>query len=263
VSRTSIDWERLRTSLDTRASQVASLLRSAPNGDARISGLEWSVAELGAHLVTEPRRFERFGRGNSQHVDPSAVAAFNATENAQIAESSPNSLADLFEESHASFAKLAAEHAGDDAFVWFDFPTTWAQATAVYLAELVVHGLDLSRTLGRPWNIDPEDALDAAYGLVPILHGFVDTERAAGFTGTFELRLRGGSPLTLAFTNGSLEVSRNGRRADCRISADPVAFLLVGYGRQSQWGPILRGKLMAGGRKPWLALRFNSLLLNP
>ena len=50
---------------------------------------------------------------------------------------------------------------------------------------------------------------------------------------------------------------------DCWISADPTAFLLVGYGRIGLWGPIARGRLVAGGRKPWLALRYKRLLRNP
>ena len=52
-------------------------------------------------------------------------------------------------------------------------------------------------------------------------------------------------------------------RPDCVITADPVAFLLVGYGRAGQWSQILRGKLRAGGRRPWLAQRFSSLLTRP
>jgi hypothetical protein len=47
------------------------------------------------------------------------------------------------------------------------------------------------------------------------------------------------------------------------ITADPVAFLLVGYGRISQWGPILRRQIVAGGRRPWKALRFAMLLTDP
>jgi hypothetical protein len=50
---------------------------------------------------------------------------------------------------------------------------------------------------------------------------------------------------------------------DCRISADPVAFLLVGYGRVSQWPQIARGKMVAWGRKPWLGVKFRSLLRKP
>jgi hypothetical protein len=59
---------------------------------------------------------------------------------------------------------------------------------------------------------------------------------------------------------GTATVSGPGHPPDCWIYADPAAFLLVGYGRTGQWGQILRGRLLAGGRKPWLALRFANLL---
>jgi hypothetical protein len=52
-------------------------------------------------------------------------------------------------------------------------------------------------------------------------------------------------------------------RVDCRISADPAAFLLVGYGRINQWGPVARGKLLAWGRRPWKGFAFATYLRNP
>jgi hypothetical protein len=54
-----------------------------------------------------------------------------------------------------------------------------------------------------------------------------------------------------------------GGPADCRVSADPVALLLVAYGRTSQWKPVLTGKLVAWGRKPWLGRRFVRFLVVP
>ena len=50
---------------------------------------------------------------------------------------------------------------------------------------------------------------------------------------------------------------------DCHVSADPVALLLVSYGRRSQWVPVLTGKLLAWGRKPWLGLRLVRYLVTP
>jgi hypothetical protein len=42
-----------------------------------------------------------------------------------------------------------------------------------------------------------------------------------------------------------------------------VAFLIVAYGRGSQWPPILRGKITAWGRKPWRVFGLTRLLVNP
>jgi len=41
---------------------------------------------------------------------------------------------------------------------------------------------------------------------------------------------------------------------DCVISAEPATFLLVNYGRTGPWGPAHTGKVVAWGRRPWLAL---------
>ena len=47
------------------------------------------------------------------------------------------------------------------------------------------------------------------------------------------------------------------------ISADPVTFLLVGYGRMPLGRALLRGGMLARGRRPWLGLRFKDLFFNP
>jgi hypothetical protein len=44
------------------------------------------------------------------------------------------------------------------------------------------------------------------------------------------------------------------RRIDAHISADPAAFLLVVYRRQSLWRNLAAGRLLARGRRPWLAV---------
>lgn len=256
----------MQGALDRAAGRLADLLRSAPDGNAKVSGLDWTVSDLGAHLINEAERFERFGRGSPQPLED--VAQVNANEIASVAERDPAKQADLFEAAHARFSALAAQHSGTDPFTWFEQPMEWAEAGGIYLGELNIHAIDLARTLGRKVSIDTQDAIDTAYGLLPILPLFVDREKARGFTATYKLKLRGGTPLLLSFDSGGLSVGRARREADsastdCTISADPATFLLVGYGRSSQWGPILRGKLFASGRKPWLGLKFNSLLVNP
>ena len=80
---------------------------------------------------------------------------------------------------------------------------------------------------------------------------------------SFELRMRGGGRYRFAVVNGTALVGQAGAPVDCTITADPVAFLLVGFGRVPQWAPVLRGKLRAGGRRPWRATKFGSLLSNP
>lgn len=81
---------------------------------------------------------------------------------------------------------------------------------------------------------------------------------------TYEVRLRGGGPrFVVRVADGAAEVRAAGGPIDCVISADPATFLLVGYGRMPHRRALLRGGMLAGGRRPWLGLRFKDLFFNP
>jgi putative sterol carrier protein len=95
---------------------------------------------------------------------------------------------------------------------------------------------------------------------------FVNHAAAAGVRASFDLRLRDkDSPrVRLTFDDGTLYVASGpAEPVDCHLSADPTAFLLVMYGRQGPLRPALTGKVVAWGRKPWLAFRMPSLLQRP
>ena len=100
-------------------------------------------------------------------------------------------------------------------------------------------------------------------GALTVMPQYLRPQRSAGVHISFELRMRGGPSYRMAVDDGSAVVTAPGERADCVITADPVAFLLLGYGRISQLTPVLRGQLRPGGRKPWLAMRFGRLLYSP
>jgi hypothetical protein len=69
--------------------------------------------------------------------------------------------------------------------------------------------------------------------------------------------LRGQATHVFRFRDGRLRVDPDREPPiDVRISGDPAALLLVLYRRQSPWRHIARGRLVAWGRRPWLALSF-------
>jgi hypothetical protein len=137
---------------------------------------------------------------------------------------------------------------------------------SICLGEQLIHGLDLARAAGQPWSIDRSDALRVIPGIMAIAADYLDQQTANGLHLDYELRFGPCDRYRFAVDRARVTVSpANSRddRPDCVITADPAAFLLVGYGRVGQWSQILRRKLRAGGRRPWLALRFSSLLIRP
>jgi hypothetical protein len=97
-----------------------------------------------------------------------------------------------------------------------------------------------------------------------IVPHFVDESAARGFSATYDLRLWGGMRRIISFADGVLTTAAGSPdRADCHIAADPTAFMLVAYGRTSLATPILTGKMLAWGRRPWLAFQLLPKLKNP
>ncbi|MDQ1444520.1 MAG: hypothetical protein QOI20_984 [Acidimicrobiaceae bacterium] len=258
---------RVRANVD----RVRALLAGA-DGARPIPGSDWTVAEAGAHVVSGARNYVELFRGVPSPVgDISETAAVNASHLAEYAERDPAAIAADLPGTYDEVLAAYREAGPDAVLQWHGgLAVTAADNLGVLLGELVVHGWDIAQGLGRPWPIDPADAravLVAGLRVAPVM---VDRDKARRLTGTMEIRLRGGERVSLRWRDGALdvgEVAAVGQalsdKADCVISAEPVAFLLQSYGRGSKWRPLLTGKVMAWGRKPMLALRMQTALRQP
>jgi hypothetical protein len=126
----------------------------------------------------------------------------------------------------------------------------------------VVHGYDIARVLRTPWPIDAALAPMIIRGQHQVMPGWVDTSNSDGHTATYEFRLRSQESYIYEFTGGSLAVNPDRpRKIDVHISVEPVTGLLLSYGRCSPTTAALSGKILAWGRKPWLAPRFTKRFL--
>lgn len=254
-----IDWDMVRSAVGRATVDVAGLLRNVPDGSAPVPGLEWNVGEVGAHLVTCARRYEEFARGASSSLGGRTIAQVNEELLEEYATRDPGEVADDLQSDSAAFIATIAEN--DSLMTMGGDPIDRSMAAATWLGELRLHELDISRAVGRRWSLSRDEALLITYSGLSQAPRFVDPEASRGLHATFEVRLRGGETVSMSFDDGRLIVTRGPTAsADCRMSTDPIASLLVGYGRVSQWRVGLTGKALVWGRRPWLALRFNKLL---
>lgn len=245
-----------------RSADVGRLLRGARNADGRVARLDWSVAELGAHLVTVPNRFRRMASGE-RFAGWHDMATLNARMIDEVAERDPEALARRFEEETVALLDALGDDP-DAPFNWYDLRVRTADAAGIVLGEYLVHGLDLAHTDDQPWPIERAEALSAVGSLVPVLPNFVNHDAVAGVHATIELRLRGRAPLTITVADGAAAFQEGpAERPDLTVSADPVAYLLVGYGRLGTLRPVLTGKILGWGRRPWLAVGLPKFFVQP
>jgi uncharacterized protein (TIGR03083 family) len=249
-----MEWPQLRDEIIATTAKVGNLLSALPAGDRPLARVRWSVAETGAHLVSLPRRYRRMI--GAPRPFPASLARDNQHELAAVPERDPRALAGLLT---AEVGELL-DALGPDGRrpVWyFSVAHTAAGIGGIMLTELLVHGLDLARAAGRPWPITRPQAAACLRGVLPAVVGFTDPAAARAATGTYHLHLRGGRDWTIRIQDAAVNVEP-GRppRADLHFSADPVAFLLNSYGHLGRTRALLTGRMIAWGRRPWLAERF-------
>ena len=288
ANTSSAQWQQGLDALRDEVQRVTSLLRSISEQEVPAAG-QWNIAEVAMHLsqawIVVPGLARR-DLSQIHEVVPSLAGVAGdspirdmwdlADTTVLAVKSDPERdlkvLADRIEERAQKYLGESAGHSADEPRPWLIEGTTvpLSALTCHLLNETVMHGYDIAHAAGRKWRIEPAHAaMVVRQFFVPVIHTcdprtFVNAEKASGLQATYDIRLRGHDRLSYIFDEGSLTVEEpSTRRVDCHISADPAAFFMVFWQRQSQWNAIAKGQLMAWGRKPWLGLKFRSLIRNP
>lgn len=259
-----VDKNEVVAALKATAPEVVAATRAIKDPKAIAIG-EWSASDVAAHLIDVMEAAVGIVQGQGTPFTGSGdVAGNNEARLAGRPNRDPAVLADGLEKAYGDYIATLEGIDDDPMIPWASLKVPVSAAASVELAESLIHGYDIARSQGRPWTIDPARAVLSSRGISPMVESYVDEEAARDFSATFDVRFRGYSALHYVFDNGTLTIEEPGsRKADVHISAEPVAFMLVGYGRISQWGPIAMGKLITWGRKPWLAFKFATLLKQP
>ncbi len=259
-----VDKDEAIAVLEQTSGDLVRAIRGIRDPDASAVGT-WTVRDVAAHLGDAFEVHQKVVRGENAPIDSmDEIAEVNQRMIDANPERDLNVLADRVESSARAYLEYLRSIPHDVVVRWADLEIPISAVVSADVGECLVHGYDITHAEGRPWPIDPYHAALVGKGVSPMTVHYVDPRAARGLTATFDLRLRGHYRLDFVFEDGELTIEEpSGRRADVHVSADPATFLLVGYGRIGQWAPIATGRLLAWGRKPWLALKLGSLLKKP
>ena len=256
-----------RDAMACATERVAELIASIPDPLAPVPNSPWTVRDFAAHLTTASVYTEMVQGVPAPYrsVEPAYLHAEFTRRNADIAETDPMKLSRLFADAMEGFLDTTSDIPGDTPVVFHgQNPFTVAGAAGVLLGELLLHGYDIATAIGRPWPIDRSATALVLAAYAPALGFILNPETARGLSAGFGIELQGLGEMTVRFTDGVYGLEDAGSApVDATISADPVAFLMVGSGRCSRYEAIALGLISLGGNDPDLAIRFWDLFLYP
>ena len=245
--------------------RLADLLVAVDEPEHTVRGLDWSLRELVAHLAGRSGRFAAYLSGTA--VPECEIAGIAEENRRDVGERRGRPVADLVEELRSNVANfVGTTHGklGADPFPWNSGVTLdVATGTGLMLAELVVHGFDAARTLGRPWPIASADARTIIRASATLAPWYVDPQATRSDRTTYRIAVRGGPAFRVRIDDGTASIEPAEGDADCTIRADAAALVLLSFGRIDRWRAAVKGRLVATGRRPWRALRFDRVFLPP
>jgi uncharacterized protein (TIGR03083 family) len=242
---------------------LVTAIRTASDPNAIAVG-RWSIRDVAVHLGDALQVHGELMRGSPGPIDSvELIGEVNQKLIDENPERDLNRLADRLEDIALPYMD-ELDRTDDRIVQWAGHHVPVSTLVAADLGECMVHGFDIAQAEGRKFPIDPHHAALAGRGVSPMARHYANPTTTRDLEAVFRLTLRKEWTLDFIFDHGTLSIEEpDGRKADVRISAEPVAFLLTGYGRIPIWKPIVQGKLMSWGRKPLLALKFQTLLQNP
>lgn len=246
-------------------SRFAAELAREDDGDRALPHLDWTVGDVGRHVLSVLRGYvDTLNHDRPIWADARDSETGNRALLDLAAETSPAAIAAAIPDALDGFHRALRETRHDRVHPWGELEMPIEVLPAIHTGDVAVHGHDLSRGTGRPWTITRSEALTTLPAMLQVMPAYVDHAAAAGVQVEYVVHLRGDETYRAAFDDGRLTVSTDGAgRADCRMSVDPVAMVLLSYGRLPLWKAAITGKAIAYGRRPWLGFRFNALLDPP
>lgn len=265
-----VDFEPALELLRSAGRRFGALVRAIEDPDQRARGLDWSVADVAAHTM-QAFHYDLDnirGTGEPYPIVDGDLIKSGTLHNKQLLEEEPErdpgKLAEGFDAVLEEFVTEAASRDPKQPVrISQGATTTVATVVGILLGELILHGYDIAQTIGKSLTIDPEAARQAVYSTASTLALAVNEETTRDLDVRLEMRIRGGKRFVVHIDHGSARTEPAGGKVDVVMSGDPVAYLLVGYGRQGPGPQVLKGKMLSWGRRPLLATKLPVFFRQP
>jgi uncharacterized protein (TIGR03083 family) len=249
------------------AEDIATLLRGTTDTAAPVPGSAWTVGEAAAHLAQANELMADIAAGYDRiHGDgtPQSLAEANERALAEFAERGAEPLAEMIVAQAEAYLAAMVGGAPDEVVRTPLGTMSRVELGSYLLTHMLGHGYDLARAVGRPHMIDAARVELTLPFMIRAMPRVTNAAATAGLTARYRVRMRGGTGFGATFRDGAVAVSSEPpSRPDCTILIEPVTFLLMALGRCEQWSAMARGRVLAWGRKPWLAPRFPALFTAP
>ncbi|MGW7043192.1 maleylpyruvate isomerase family mycothiol-dependent enzyme [Streptomyces avermitilis] len=259
--------EGLGAAVRESAEEIAALLGRGADMGLGIPGSQWTVGQAAAHLAQANELMADIAAGRARSWGdgtPQSLAAANERALAAFGERGAEPLAAMIVAQADACVKALEESAAGATLLSPLGPMGPDVLGSYLLTHMLGHGYDLARALGRAHMIDRARVELTLPFLITVMPRVSDTARTAELSASYAIRLWGGGRFGVRVAGGAVSVGpRPPARPDCTILIEPVTFLLMALGRRGQGSAIARGRILAWGRRPWLAPRFPALFTAP
>lgn len=265
-----IDVATTRQAIQQAGGDLASLVASISDTAKPTRKLKWTLGETAAHVAQTIRLHSACLRDDvsAREFDGATFGSFLADQNDERIrrepERDPASLADVIRRAVAEFETVGAGRSANYEVLYpGGYSLEFALTCATLLAEILVHGYDIAHSIRARWTINPDHARLAIYSIPGMLPLGIDPASSKNVSGTAHVRIRGGECFSIKVQNGEASSDRCEGKADVRISAAPVPYLLASYGRIAPIVPALTGQIISWGRKPFFPLQLQRAFRTP
>jgi hypothetical protein len=239
-------------------------LASSADPQARRRGLDWSVHQVIAHVLCVARRYQAVieGRDFRRARYPREGDRINQEE--MLAAMAP--IPELLEELKALEPVMDGffDELPDDYTVEFHCGAMVSGIIAQvnWLFELILHGEDIARATGAPWEIRERDMLLLLREGMELVPAWAKAGLSPATDICLALQIPDARPYVMHVHDGILEVRarRASDRPDAVLKGPASTLLRLFLHRIGPLTAMRQGLRVVGGRRPWKAMKIASCI---